>query len=282
MSQTIPMESATLTVPGGSLYYEVRGTGPVLLMMPGGPADAAAFRNIAGQLAPHFTVVTYDPRGLSHSELDGPLDKKRIVQVFADDVHRLLAQITKEKAFVFASSGGAAIGLELAARHADQLDTIVPHEPPSPTLVPDTLRIRAEMHEVGETYRNGDFRAAMHRFAAMAGFNEEEPSPGPEWEPTPEMVEAMAMMQKNMGFFFAYYIDAIADYEPDFDALRRASCRIVPGVGAESTGELAHSGGLGLAHALGTKAAVFPGAHTGFDTHSAAFGAKLREVLETY
>jgi hypothetical protein len=31
------MHSETLHVPGARLYYEVRGTGPVLLMMPGGP-----------------------------------------------------------------------------------------------------------------------------------------------------------------------------------------------------------------------------------------------------
>ena len=60
MQTTVPMKTATLNVPGASIYYEVRGAGPALLMMPGGPADAGAFRNIAGPLAAHYTVVTYD------------------------------------------------------------------------------------------------------------------------------------------------------------------------------------------------------------------------------
>jgi hypothetical protein len=30
------MKTGTLQVPGASLYYEVRGSGPVLLMIPGG------------------------------------------------------------------------------------------------------------------------------------------------------------------------------------------------------------------------------------------------------
>src|SRR5437870_13686929 len=98
----LPSSSARLAVPGASLYYEVRGSGPVLLMMPGGPADAGAFRRIAEPLASDYTVVTYDPRGLSHSPLDGPIQDERIVQTAADDVHRLLAAITKEPAFVFA------------------------------------------------------------------------------------------------------------------------------------------------------------------------------------
>jgi pimeloyl-ACP methyl ester carboxylesterase len=86
MSPSLATKFETLKVPGASLYYEVRGSGPVLLMMPGGPADATAFRTIASQLATHYPVVTYDPRGLSRSKLEGPLDEARIVEVFADDV----------------------------------------------------------------------------------------------------------------------------------------------------------------------------------------------------
>src|SRR2546423_13572123 len=121
-----------LQVPGATLYYEVRGSGPVLLMMPGGPADAGAFRNIAEPLAAHYTVVTYDPRGLSHSTLDGPLQDERIVEIFADDVHRLLSAAAKEPAHVFGSSGGAVIGPELAARHPEQVRALVWPAPPAP------------------------------------------------------------------------------------------------------------------------------------------------------
>ena len=38
------MRTETLAVPGASLYYEVRGSGPVLLMIPGGPMDADGFK----------------------------------------------------------------------------------------------------------------------------------------------------------------------------------------------------------------------------------------------
>src|ERR1700716_3841597 len=107
MKDTAPMKTSLLKVPGASLYYEVGGSGPVLLMMPGGPADAGAFNAIAAELTPAFTLVTYDPRGLSHSKLEEPLEDARIVQIFADDAHRLLTAVTSEPAFVFGSSGGA-------------------------------------------------------------------------------------------------------------------------------------------------------------------------------
>ena len=276
MSPTTATKTAILKVPGASLYYEVRGTGPVLLMMPGGPADASAFRSIAGELARHYTVLTYDPRGLSRSKLEGPLNEDRIIEVFADDVHRLLAAVTKEKADVYASSGGAVIALELAARHPEQLKTVVSHEPPSPTLQPDSARVRAVMEEITAAYRTAGIGAAVQIFSDLTRSG---PPPAPPEQPTPETLEDMGRMQGNMDLFFGPYVLAIARYEPDFAALKAASCRIVAAVGDESRGELAHDGGLGLAKRLGTQAVVFPGAHGGFESHPAEFAAKLREVL---
>jgi pimeloyl-ACP methyl ester carboxylesterase len=276
MSSTMATKVETLKVPGADLYYEVRGSGPVLLMMPGGPADATAFRSISGQLASHYTVVTYDPRGLSRSKLESPLEEERIVEVFADDVYRLLAAVTKEKADVFASSGGAVIALELAARHPERLKTVVSHEPPSPTLLPDTAHVRAVMEEISATYRTAGLMPAVQIFSDLIRSG---PPPAPEGEPTPEMREDMARMQGNMDLFFGPYMLAIARYEPDFAALTASSCRIVAAVGDESRGELAHDGGLGLARRLGSQAEVFPGNHGGFGSHAAEFAIKLQEVL---
>ena len=278
MNTPVTARTETLRVPGASIYYEVRGSGPVLLMMPGGPADAGAFRRIAGYLDSHYTVVTYDPRGLSHSPLEGPVKDERIVQIFADDAHRLLAATSKEPAFVFASSGGAVIALELVARHPAQVRTLVPHEPPAPALLPDPARARAAMEEIVQTYRAAGIGPAMQKFMVQTGIRSGPPPPPP-GEPTPEMREAMAQMQKNMDFWLGHYFLAISAYEPEFDALKAGPTRIVPGVGEESRGELANEGGLGLAKRLGTQAVVFPGAHGGFESHAPEFATKLREVL---
>ena len=51
-----------LDVPGARLYYERRGSGPLLLMI-GSPMDSSGFAPLASALADHYTVVTYDPRG---------------------------------------------------------------------------------------------------------------------------------------------------------------------------------------------------------------------------
>src|SRR5215470_8311010 len=46
-----------LDVPGARLYYERRGSGPLLLMI-GSPMDSAGFAPLAGALADEYTVVT--------------------------------------------------------------------------------------------------------------------------------------------------------------------------------------------------------------------------------
>src|SRR2546427_3019835 len=100
MSPLVATKIQNLKVPGANLYYEVRGSGRLLLMMPGGPADATAFRTIAGQLAPHYTEATYAPRGLPPSQLEGRLDEDPNVDAFAVDVGPLLVSVTPEKADV--------------------------------------------------------------------------------------------------------------------------------------------------------------------------------------
>jgi hypothetical protein len=87
-----PTKTATLKVPGATLYYEVRGAGPVLLMICGGIYDAAAPAELAQRLADRHTVVTYDRRGNSRSPLDEPPGPQR-VEVHADDAHRLLTAV---------------------------------------------------------------------------------------------------------------------------------------------------------------------------------------------
>src|SRR4051812_5598602 len=119
-----------LDVPGARLHYKVCGEGPLLLMLPGGDGDADAADAIAGRLLDAFTVVTYDRRGLSRSPVDEPT-RSPGVSTHSDDAHRLLAELTDEPALVFGVSIGALIGLDLVARHPEQVRLLIAHEPPA-------------------------------------------------------------------------------------------------------------------------------------------------------
>jgi pimeloyl-ACP methyl ester carboxylesterase len=270
----------SLGVPGATLHYEVRGSGPVVLLVPGGPAAAGVFANLAGELVSDHTVVTYDPRGLARSTLDGPVEDGRLVDVFADDVHRLLAEVTTERAFVFANSGGAVFALELATHHPEQVSVVVAHEPPVPALLPDSSRWRAAMEGVSATHRAHGVWPAMQDFMALAGGGPPPVAPSEPAARSPEkMPDGMAGMQSDLDFFLAHYLLAIARYEPDVAALKATTARIVPAVGEESAGQFAHEGGLALARLLGVDAVTFPGGHGGFESHARPFAERLRQVF---
>lgn len=75
-------------------------------------------------------------------------------------------------------------------------------------------------------------------------------------------------------------------YEPDFDALRRASTGVVIAAGADSEGELANRAAHAVAERLGTTPVIFPSHHGGFlggeygqAGDPEAFAATLRQVL---
>src|SRR5207249_7037475 len=146
------VETRTVSVPGATLYVETRGSGPVLLLITGGPTDAGMFTDLAGRLSDRHTVVSYDQRGHSRSELEGkPEDIP--VSLHADDAATILEAVGKEPASVYGNSGGATIGLEVVARHPDLVRTLVVHEAPLMELLPDAERWRATFRDIDETYR---------------------------------------------------------------------------------------------------------------------------------
>src|SRR5580700_5350610 len=117
-----------LETPEVNLYYTLRGSGPILLILQGGAGNAEGSEALADQLAGQFTVVTYDRRGLSRST---PVRAEgHEIAIHANDAARLLAALSPAPAFVFGSSMGALIGLELAAEHSTLVRLLIAHEPP--------------------------------------------------------------------------------------------------------------------------------------------------------
>jgi pimeloyl-ACP methyl ester carboxylesterase len=271
------MRTETLQVPGASLYYEVRGSGPVLLMIPGGPMDAEGFSGIAERLAGEYTVVTYDCRGNSRSPMQGSWDELT-VELFADDAGRLLDAVSAGPADVLGSSGGATYGLDLVARYPGRVRTLVAHEPPVSELLPDAARYHALNLQVGQTYRGQGAFAALQIFTKGIGYDDDGP-PSPA-EQTADAAAAQARTGANLGLFAGRLIPIIGNYEPDLAALQRSSTRIVVGVGDESTPEqMVYQAAHALAEKLGGQPEQFPGGHGGFGSHPDGFAARLRQVL---
>ncbi|MFT4038810.1 MAG: alpha/beta hydrolase [Thermomicrobiales bacterium] len=276
MANETTTQSAYLDVPGARLYYETMGTGPVLLVIPGGAADASGFVPMGERLADRFTVVRYDPRGVSRSAVPG-LAEDVPVETHADDARRLLQAVTDEPATVFGHSGGAVISLALVELAPDLVATLVAHEPPVATLLPDGDPRRDVAAEIVAIYGEHGVGPAMGRFLEAAGMDGPPPAMAPEVEAF--MMEQFARMEANTEFFLAHYLLPITSYQPDIARLQGAPTRVLIGVGEESVGQETYDTSLALAAALGSDPVFFPGDHIGMSVQPDAFTARLREVL---
>ncbi len=270
------MEAQTLQLRGASLYYETRGSGPVVLLIAGGREDAGALEGIATLLARDYRVVTYDPRGHSRSPLDGPPKDQRI-EVHSDDAHRLLETVAYAPVGVFGSSSGAMVGLDLIARHPGQVARLVAHEPLLFEVLPDAATWRAFADDVYKTYQREGARPALRKFAAGAGLDPARRRRGA--ERLPEVSARRKWLAGNLDFFFAHEVVPFTRYVPALPALDANKNRIVLAGGQDSRERLSYRPAAWLAERFGTRVVDFPGGHSGYVGQPAAFAAKLREVL---
>lgn len=172
----------SLRVNGATLHYEVRGQGPLLLLIPGGAGGAASFDGVADGLAAEYTVATYDPRGMSRSTLDDPEAEQRVAE-HADDAFRMLELLSPgEPARVFGASSGAIAALHLLTAHPERVERVVAHEPPVVEVLPDASEHRALIARVQETLRTKGLMPAMAVFAAGLKNGGDTTEPKPEIE----------------------------------------------------------------------------------------------------
>jgi pimeloyl-ACP methyl ester carboxylesterase len=262
----------TLRVPDAVLHYEVRGAGPLVVLV-GAPMDAWPFAPLADLLGTDHTVLTTDPRGINRSKVDNP-DADSTPELRADDLARLITHLGAGPAAVLGSSGGAVSALALAQARPDLAHTVVAHEPPLDELLDDRERLHELTEDIIETYFAGDTVGAARKFLSVANIS------------LPEEVfrqmfaaERDAQQVADDDYQHAHMLRPTTRWRPDLSALRWGQTRIVVGIGKESAGQLCDRTSRALTAALGIEPTMFPGDHIGFAKDPQTFATRLREVL---
>ena len=262
----------TLEVPGARLYYEVRGRGPLVVLV-GAPMDARPFGPLADLLADDYTVLTTDPRGINRSPVDDP-GQDSTPEMRADDLSRLVARVDAGPAVVLGSSGGAVSALALVQAHPELVRGVIAHEPPLLELLPDAAELHAGNEVVIARWLAGDYAGSWRAFLENANIQ------------LPEGVfEAMFGGEPDA--------QALADttYQNTHmlrptTRLAAGSCRSarggpagVVGIGEASAGQVCDRTSRALAAELGIEPTMFPGGHTGFAEDPSGFAVRLDQCL---
>jgi pimeloyl-ACP methyl ester carboxylesterase len=284
-------KTLTLDVPGAVLTYDVREAAaptdePPLLLI-GLPMGAQGFTTLAS----HFTdrtVVTYDPRGVERSTRSDSTDLPGI-PTFADDVHRIIEAVGGGAVDLFGSSGGAVTALELATAHPEDVRTVVAHEPPLPSVLPDREAMVAAMTDIHDTYQAKGFGAGMAKFIALVMAQGEltadyvnQPGPDPAMFGMPTEDDG-----SRDDLLLGVNMLTLPPYEPAYETIKAGTPRVLIGIGGDTGGEMAGRSARAAAALLDAEPVVFPGGHGGFGggeygqpaDKPVEFAAKLREVL---
>jgi pimeloyl-ACP methyl ester carboxylesterase len=281
----------TLDVPGAVLTYDVREaaapTDEPPLVLIGLPMGAEGFATLASHFT-NRTVVTYDPRGVERSTREQGADLPGVA-THADDVHRIIEAVGGAPVDLVASSGGAVVALDLVATHPEDVRTVVAHEPPLATVLPDRVAMIAAMTDIHDTYQAKGFGAAMAKFITLL-MTEGELAEDYTSQPDPDPA-AFGMPTEDDGarddLMFGVNMLVLPPYEPRYETIRTGSPRVVLAVGADTGEQMTGRSTRAAAALLGDEPVVFPGGHGGFSggeygqpaDKPVEFAAKLREVL---
>jgi 3-oxoadipate enol-lactonase len=106
-------------VGGTRLFYEVKGTGPAVVLIHGGQLDCRMWDDQFSALARNYKVVRYDVRGFGGSA------RPDLLYTNVDDLTGLLDYLKITKAHIVGLSLGGRIAIDFALAHPAKVNSLV-------------------------------------------------------------------------------------------------------------------------------------------------------------
>ena len=242
------------------------------LMIHGAMEDAGYYSSAADILADKFTVVSYDRRCNSRSSGDRSIDMSTAQQ--ARDAASIIKHMGDGKAVVVGRSGGAIIGLELAATMPEVIDFLIVYEAPVIEILSktDAQKWRSFVNNVYRKSLNEGSDAAQTEF--MGSLINVPNSPLPK--------DLYDRISGNVAFFFDHEFRSFFGYIPKAEIIRKNSINMVTAVGQESDNAYYVQATKVLAEKIGCEIIEFPGHHDLSLWMPKEFANAIHNTLERY
>ncbi len=155
------------SVDGTTIAYDQIGTGPAVILVDGalGYRAFGYMTQLANELSPHFTVISYDRRGRGESTDTQPFALEREIE----DIEALIDEVGGE-AFLYGISSGAALALEATIKLGHKVKKLALYEAPYDS--DDARKVafrtyRRQLEEVLAAGRPGDALGLFMLFVGM-------------------------------------------------------------------------------------------------------------------
>jgi pimeloyl-ACP methyl ester carboxylesterase len=278
LSSTIPVHAGRVTTEGDDLYYEVRGKGTPILMIPGGGGDSRWFALVADILANEYKVITYDRRGGFRSTTNHP-NHFDMHQHSRDGV-AVLQAAGEHSAYVVGNSSGAVIALDMAVTQPQAVRAVIAHEPPLTKLHPNAKKWQKFFSDVHGMAGKWGASLAMLRFVfgvrlpILAMIKAAR-------HPEMRQVSSREERLKSTNYFVYQEILPVTNYDLHIERIKENGIRVFPAVGKGSLDKkrfYAETVPV-LAERFGEEMVAFPGHHMSFWDMPEEWANILRKTL---
>jgi pimeloyl-ACP methyl ester carboxylesterase len=280
MNTSVAIQSGRVRTEGDDLYYEVRGRGRPLLMIPPAGGDGWRYSYVADILANEYKVITFDRRANARSTMNFPQNFEMSQQ--SRDAVAILRAVGEQSAIVFGNSSGAQIALDIAKTQPDAVQAVVAHEPPAARVHPNARkwqRFSAKVYAMA--FRFGSSVAALRfmlgvqvpirkMIKASAGVNRHRK----------ESAEPYLSGKQATDFFVKQELLPVSNYLPDFEQIKRNKVKMFVAVseyGLKRNAWYARVAQI-IAENLDCELITFPGHHGSFLDMPDEFSTALRDV----
>jgi pimeloyl-ACP methyl ester carboxylesterase len=140
------MTTATATINGIGIQYDLSGAGPPILFLNGHGVRAAHWERQRRALEPRYRVITFDDRAAAVD--NAAAEPMYPVPQTADDAVALLDHLGIERAHLVGSSTGSLVAQEIALRYSERVRSLTlasawPHPGPLEHITQPTLVLAA-------------------------------------------------------------------------------------------------------------------------------------------
>lgn len=107
------------------LFFETRGSGEPLILIPGFASGAWNWFRQVEDLSKDLQIITFDPRGIGKSKASDEDLQNLSMQTFVEDVAQILDELKIEKSHVLGASFGGFVAQEFILRFPERVDKLI-------------------------------------------------------------------------------------------------------------------------------------------------------------
>lgn len=115
----VRIRNRILRVGSRDIFYKNAGKGPPIVLIHSSPGDSSFWEDDIPELAVNYSVYAFDSPGFGRSE--PPPQTQRDVSFMADRIAAAMQALGLPPAVIVGSHTGAAVGMELTARHPEKV-----------------------------------------------------------------------------------------------------------------------------------------------------------------